>query len=195
MDIGRCMNEALDVYKRNLAQLVVAAFLYQLLSILSLSILTGPLAGGWSLMTINALRRKDKYVDLSDLFRPLANPWRLMGLFYVTLIPIILASLMCLVPGLLLLTIWLFAYFLVVDRDEPVFSSLSVSQALVTRSGLGNYILLVIVVLALCMASSAIPYLGVVIGWFLMPIALLMEASAYLQEVDEKKAFDRDPSM
>ena len=49
MDIGRCMNEALDVYKRNLAQLVVAAFLYQLLSILSLSILTGPLAQ-WHLL-------------------------------------------------------------------------------------------------------------------------------------------------
>ncbi len=187
MDIGRCLNESLEVYKRNLAQLVVAAFLFELLSVLSLSILMGPLAGGWSLMTINALRRKDKYVDLADLFRPLSNPWRLMGLFYVTFFPVMLASLLCLVPGLLLMTIWLFAFYLVVDRDEPLWSSLSVSQELVMRSGLGNYVLLVVVVMAISLSPAGIPYLGVIVGWFLLPIALLMESSAYLQEVDEKR--------
>jgi hypothetical protein len=29
MDIGRCLNEALEVYKKNLAQLVVAAFVFE----------------------------------------------------------------------------------------------------------------------------------------------------------------------
>ena len=56
MDIGRCLNEALDVYKKNLVPLVIAALLLEVLSLLSLSILTGPLTGGWCLMTIKALR-------------------------------------------------------------------------------------------------------------------------------------------
>ena len=60
MDIGRGVNDSVDVYKKNLAQLVVAAFLFDVLSLLSLSILMGPLAGGWCLMTVNALRREDR---------------------------------------------------------------------------------------------------------------------------------------
>ncbi len=85
------------------------------------------------------------------------------------------------------MTIWLFGSFLIIDRKEGVFSSLSISQQLVTRSGIGNYLLLVIIVFAISLAPSAIPLFGFIFGWFLMPIAWLLEASAYLQEVDEKQ--------
>lgn len=50
MDVGRCFNEAIEVYKKNLVPLVLGAFLFEVLSFLSLTILIGPLAGGWSLM-------------------------------------------------------------------------------------------------------------------------------------------------
>ena len=85
----------------------------------------------------------------------------------------------------LLMTIWLFASFLIVDRKEGVFSSLSLSQKLVTHSNFGNYFLLVVILVAISLAPSAVPYVGVVVAWFLMPIAWLLEASAYLQVVDE----------
>jgi uncharacterized membrane protein len=111
----------------------------------------------------------------------------------VTLIPVLLGTILCLVPGLLLMAVWLFASFLVVDRKEGVFSSLSLSQQLVTRSGFGNYLLLVIIVFAISLAPSAIPYVGFILGWFLMPIAWLLEASAYLQEVDEKQPLKPKP--
>ncbi len=187
MDIGRCFNEALEVYKKNLAQLVVGAFLFELLSLLSLTILIGPLAGGWALMTINALRRPDKHVDLADMFRAFNRFFSLLGMFYLTFIPILIGLLLLLVPGLLLMTIWIFSFFLIVDREEGVFSSLSTSHEMVKRSGYGNYVLLVIIVFAISLAPSAIPYVGFILGWFLTPIAWLIEASAYLQEVDEKK--------
>jgi hypothetical protein len=91
------------------------------------------------------------------------------------------------------MTLWLFAFFLIVDREEGVFSSLSLSQQLVTRSGFGNYVLLVVVVSAISIAPCAIPYIGFIFGWFLMPIAWLLEASAYLQEVDEKQPLKPKP--
>ena len=111
----------------------------------------------------------------------------LAGLFYLTLIPIILGVLFCVVPGVLLMTIWIFCFFLVVDRGESVFSSLATSTEMVNRSGLGNYVLLIIIVLAISLAPAAIPYVGIIIGWFVTPIAWLIEAAAYVQEVDEKK--------
>ncbi len=187
MDIGRCFNEALEVYKRNLAQLVVAAFVFDFLSLVSLTILMGPLMGGWCLMTVNAIRRKDKFVDLGDLFRGFGKFFSLFGLLYVGAIPILVGLVLGIVPGVLLMTIWIFCFFLVVDRDEGIFSSLGLSKRIVTASGLGNYLLLVIIVTAISIAPCAIPYVGFIIGWFLMPIAMLVEAAAYVQEVDEKK--------
>ncbi len=185
MDIGRCFNEALEVYKKNLWTLVLGALLLEVLITLSLTILAGPLIGGWSLMTINALRRPDKRVELGDMFGAFNQFLTLAGLFYLTLLPLLLGIILCIIPGLLLMTIWLFASFLIVDRKEGVFSSLSLSQKIVTHSNFGNYLLLVIIVLAISIAPSAIPYVGVVVAWFLMPIAWLLEASAYLQVVDE----------
>lgn len=194
MDIGRCFNEALDVYKKNLWPLVLGAMLFEVLFLLSLTILAGPLIGGWSLMTINALRRKDRRVELGDMFACFNQFFTLSGLFYLTLIATLLGFIVCIVPSLLLMTIWFFASFLIVDRKEGVFSSLSLSQQLVTNSGFGNYFLLVIIVFAISLAPSAIPYAGFILGWFLMPITWLLEASAYLQEVDEKQPLKPKPS-
>lgn len=52
---------------------------------------------------------------------------------------------------------------------------------------------MVIIVFAITLAPSAIPYVGFILGWFLMPIAWLIEASAYLQEVDEKQPLKPKP--
>ena len=187
MDIGRCFNEAFEVYKKNFWQLVLGALLFEVLALVSLTVLIGPLAGGWSLMTINALRRPDKRIELGDMFGAFDRFFPLAGVFYLTFLPILIGTVLCVVPGMLLMTLWLFAFFLIVDREEGVLSSLSISQELVTRGSFGNYVLLVIIVTAISIAPSTIPYVGFILGWFLMPLAWLLESSAYLQEVDEKQ--------
>jgi len=176
----------LEVYKKNLWQLVLGAILFEVLSLLSLTIMIGPLAGGWCLLTINALRRPDKRVELGDMFGVFNQFFPLAGLFYLTFIPILMGIILCVVPGMILMTLWLFTFFLIVDRKEGVFSSLKISQEMVARS-FGNYVVLVIVVTAISLAPSMIPYVGFIFGWFLMPLAWLIEASAYLQEVDGQK--------
>ena len=160
--------------------------MFQVLAMVSLSVLIGPLAGGWCLLTINALRRPDKRVELGDMFAVFNQFFSLAGLFYLTFIPIFIGTLLCVVPGIILMTLWLFTFFLIVDRKVGVFSSFAISQEIVARS-FGNYVILVIIVTAISLAPSMIPYVGFILGWFLMPIAWLIEASAYLQEVDEKK--------
>ena len=85
------------------------------------------------------------------------------------------------------MTIWIFCFFLVVDRDHGVFQSLSGSTSIVRQSGLANYLLLMIIVLALALAPSALPFVGIFLGWFLTPIAILLEAAAYVHETDARK--------
>lgn len=68
MDIGRCVNDAIDVYKKNWLVLVLAALILDVLILVTVLILAGPLSGGVAKMSLNALRREDKSVDLGDLF-------------------------------------------------------------------------------------------------------------------------------
>jgi hypothetical protein len=188
MDIGRCFNDAIAVYKKNWLILVLAAFLYEVLSLVSLLILCGPLTGGAALMTLRAMRREDKWSDMGDLFRPigsLSQFFRLLGLFFLTLIPVLLGLVLCVLPGLALATIWLFPFYLVVDKKFGVFASLGASASIVTRKGAGTNFLLVVLAVALELAPSAIPYIGIVFGWFITPIAWLIVTSAYIQQVDE----------
>jgi len=61
------------------------------------------------------------------------------------------------------------------------------SKRIVASSGFGNYVFLVIIVLAISVAPGVTRYVGFIIRWCVTPIAWLVEAAAYVQEVDEKK--------
>lgn len=187
MDIGRCFNEAFEVYKKNVPVLAVAALLVDVLSVVSLLILVGPMAGGCSLLAVRAIRSKDGQVNLNDLFSGFQKFLPLVGLFFLTLIPIGLGLLLLVIPGVLLMTIWMFSFLLVVDRDEGVMSSLGTSHAMVKRAGFGNCLLLTIVELALQMGPSSIPYVGFLLGWFIVPLGWLLAGSAYLQIIESQK--------
>jgi|CXWL01.1.fsa_nt_gi uncharacterized membrane protein len=187
MDVGRCFRDAFEVYKQNLVVLVVAALLIDVLGLLTLLILLGPLCGGFSLLTVRAVRSKEHRADLNDLFRAFNKFLPLFGLFWLTLVPILLGTALLIVPGVLLMTIWMFSFYLVVDRDEGVFASLGKSQAMVRHVGFGNCLLLTIVDLALHLAPMAIPYVGCIFGWFITPIGWLIVASAYVQVIESQK--------
>lgn len=185
LDIGRCVNDAVEVYKKNWLVLVLAAIIFDVLSLITLLILAGPLSGGYAKMVLNAHRREDRTVDMGDLFRCFDRFGRLVGLFFLTFLAVLLGCALLIIPGIALMTIWLFPVYLVVDRDLRLFESLGVSQNIVSRKGLGGNLLLVIITTIICIVPSFIPYIGFVVAWFVTPIAWLMTASAYIQEVDE----------
>lgn len=185
MDIGRCFNDAMEVYKRNWLILALAALLQEVLSVFSLLILAGPIAGGVALLSLRALRREDKSVQLGDMFACMHKFLPLLGLFWITFIPIILGTILCVVPGLLLGTIWMFTFYLIVDKELYVFDALGASKDVVFWKGFGQNFLIVIITVALGVAPVLIPYVGVIIAWFLAPIGWLVTGSAYIQQVDE----------
>jgi hypothetical protein len=185
LDIGRCFNDAFAIYKENWLVLAAAAALFTLLLFATLGILAGPLSGGICLMLLRAYYRPDKRVEFGDLFSGFSQFGQLAGLFYLTLVPLVLGLLMCFVPFILLATIWLFAGYLIVDRNHGVFQSLGASRQIVSRKGFGANLLLVVIMLLLVLAPSAIPWVGFIVGWFVEPIAWLLVMSAYVQQVRE----------
>jgi hypothetical protein len=192
MDVGQCFRDAFEIYKKNVLVLVVAAVLFEVLGIISLLILVGPLTGGLSLMTLRAVRSPTQQVELAEMFRAFDRFVTLFVLFWITFIPILIGLVLCVVPGVLLSTIWMFCFFWAVDRDEGVFASLRSSKEMVQQAGFSNCLLLTIVEIAL-VSPSAVPAVGSILSWFTAPLAWLIGASAYAQLAGFHKRPEKPP--
>jgi uncharacterized membrane protein len=185
LDVGRCVNDAIALFKQNWLILVVAAVLFDILVLFSLLILAGPLYGGICLMLLRASQRENKRVDLGDMFRCFDRFGRLLGLFFLPVIPLLIGFVLCFLPGLFLATIWMYPFYLVVDKDLGLFESLRVSKEIVMRKGLGINLFVMVICLALLIVPNVIPYLGIILSWIIAPIAWMIETSAYIQQVHE----------
>src|SRR5256885_13749995 len=124
LDIGRCFNDALEVFKKNAHLLILAAILFEMLSLFSLFILCGPLCGGVYLMALAALSHPQKKVDIGLMFRMFGKFGALVGLFFLTLIPTLLGLMFLIVPGVLLMALWIFAFPIIIERNVRVTESL-----------------------------------------------------------------------
>jgi len=185
ISIGRCFDDALAVYQRNFLALFLAAILVDILTALTLLILAGPLFGGVCLMTMRGLR--GERVRLGELFGAFHQFWPLLGLFFLTFIAILAGLVFLIMPGLILATLWLYPFYLVVDKQMGVFESLGESTRLVVNGGFWRHFGLVALGLALAIGPEFIPVVGIVIGLLLSPLGWLIVASAYIQLVDPER--------
>lgn len=188
LDLGRCVNEALAVYHKNGIVLVLAAIILELLSVLSLFILCGPLSGGIWLMTLVALSGTEKKIDIGLMFSMFRRFGPLVGLFFLTTIPILIGLCLLIVPGILLMALWMYAFPLLIDRNMSVTEAMSASWRIVLRNGMGWNLLLAAIVFAFAIVPGFIPWFGWIVGWFLAPVTWLMVSSAYIQQVREREA-------
>jgi len=187
LDIGRCFNDAIAVYTKNMFVLILAAIILEFLSVFSLFILCGPLCGGIWVMTIAALTTPDKKIDIGLMFSMFRRFGPLVGLFFLTAIPTLVATALFIVPGILLMALWMFAFPLLIERNMPITQALTASWRIIMRNGLGWNVLLTAIIFALAIAPGIIPYLGWIVAWFLAPITWLMASSAYIQQVHERE--------
>jgi hypothetical protein len=79
----------------------------------------------------------------------------------------------------------MFPTYLLIDGNMGVIDALRTSWRIVIRRGLWPNLLLAVLLLALHAGPALIPYAGWVAGWFLAPLAWLINTSAYRQEVLE----------
>ena len=182
LDIGKCFTDAWEVYKVNILILILSALIFQVISLFTLLILSGPLFGGYCFMTMNAMRKADKKVELNDMFKMLGKFWPLLGLFFLQGVAIFAGLLLLIVPGILLMALWLYTYFIMVDKNKGVMDSLKASWNLVKCKGLRINLALAIIYLVLSGVSGQIPVVGWLINIILVPFGILLITSAYLQQ-------------
>jgi len=185
LDIGRCFNDAAAVYKVNILMLVLSALLLQVLSILSLLLIflpLGALIGGYNIMVLNAMRRQDKKIEMADMFTMFKRFWPLCGLFFLQTLLVMLGFVLLIIPGLLVSTMWLFTFYIAVDKNMGVKDSLKASWDMVKQKGFWMNFALLIIYMVIVIIPAQIPLIGLILNLFVVPFASLLLASAYIQQ-------------
>lgn len=185
LDLGRCLNDAMEVYRKNVLTFVLAVILFDVLMVFSLLVLAGPLVGGMVLMSLSAMRDPEHKARLGDLFGTFDRFGAFVGLCFLTIIPILLGYLLFIVPGVILSAMWMFAAYLMVDQRMGVIDALRTSWRIVIARGFWINVAAAAVITALFAGPIFIPYVGAIAGWVLAPLAWLINTSAYVQEVKE----------
>ena len=185
VDIGRCFNDAIEVYRVHWLMLFVVSLVMGLLGMVTLSILSGPLTAGFYLICLNLLRGRKNKVDIEDLFSQFSRFLPLAGLFYLQMLIIFGGTLLLIIPGIILSVMLLYAFFIAADLKQGAVDSIKISWKLVATKGIGINFVVYIIFLAILLGSMLIPYLGWILGYFASPFVSLILASAYIQQVDE----------
>jgi uncharacterized membrane protein len=185
VDLTRCLNDAMEVYRKNVLTFVVAVILFDVLMFCSLFVLAGPLVGGMVLMCLTAMRDPEHKARLGDLFGSFHRFGPFVGFFFLTTIPILLGYAILIVPGVILSAMWMFAAYLMVDRQMGVIDALRTSWRIVIARGFWINVAVAAIITALMAGPMLFPYVGAIAAWFLAPLAWLINTSAYIQEVKE----------
>lgn len=185
LDINKCFADALGVYKANILMLLLSVLLFQVISLFTLLILAGPLFGGYCLMTMNAMRREDKKIELNDMFKMFTKFWPLVGLFFLQGLAVFTGLILLIIPGVILMTMWLYTYFIMVDQNKGVIDSLKASWKLVTDKGFWMNLALAVIYILLSGLSGQIPFIGWIVSLFVVPFAILLITSGYLQQASK----------
>ena len=185
LDINKCFADALGVYKANVLMLLLSVLLFQVISLFTLLILAGPLFGGYCLMTMNAMRREDKKIELNDMFKMFTKFWPLVGLFFLQGLAVFTGLILLIIPGVILMTMWLYTYFIMVDQNKGVIDSLKASWKLVVDKGFLMNLALAVIYILLSGLSGQIPFIGWIVSLFVVPFAILLITSGYLQQTSQ----------
>jgi len=187
LDLARATNDALDTYKRHFFTFLMAAIVFDVLSVCSAFILTGPLWGGIVLMCLRVMSDPKAEPRLGDMFGAFHRFWPLLGLFVITTIAVLAGLAVLIVPGLIVAGLWLFPVYLMLDQNMGVMDSLGTSARIVIRRGLWINVAAAFVIMAIAIGPSLLlPYVGPLVSMLVAPLVWLINTSCYIQEVREQ---------
>lgn len=155
----------------------IATILFLYLGVIGLVIvlmpLTALLIGGAYRAAFKQLR--GGRVEFRDLFSARDCYWRLLGAVLLHSFLVLLGSLICVIPGFIVLGLLFFTLPLIVERNMGVLEAMRASRE-VTGTNLLMFTLFAFVVQLIASAGSYACYVGLIVSW---PLMFTMAAVAY----------------
>jgi len=182
MDIGKILRNGWELFIRDIGPLIIGALIAMILSVLSFFILAGPLFGGLYLMVVRRVRegRPAEFGDVFacfDRFSTLFLAWWGAGLL------ILLGLVLLVVPGLLLMTMWVYLLPLIVDKDLGVGEAMSRSRDMVMKGGFFIHFAALLVVGIL--TAVAVSITGGVGNLLTVPFSIAFVVAMYFVSLGE----------
>jgi len=167
--------------------LLLGGLLIQLLNSVTLSILYGPLFGGFMLMAI-LLLRDEKEPAFNDLFNGFKF-FRLLFPYFFVFLAKLIGFMLFVLPGVLFATWWIYVLPLMVDRKIGFGEAMRISSDKVSETGFFMHMVFlllvyVIPVILLQILVSLLPFL-MVLTLLLMPFQVGCMASLYIDQFKE----------
>jgi len=189
MNFQAYLEDTYRIIKAEPVILVLGGLVVQLLTILSMGILAGPLLGGYFLLIICFLRDQRK-PSFNDIFAGLQQFGNLIPYFLVLLL-IFIGFMLLILPGFLFATWWLYVLPLMVDRKMSFSEAMRLSMNKVNDTGFLMHLVFlllisVIPILLLNFLSAMIPFLFV-LKILLPPFQAGCLASLYVDQFGMKE--------
>ncbi len=158
MDFNKIFKYAWDLFVKDIVALLVGGLLAGIIGLVTLGILAGPMYGGLVKMVIRRVREK-RPAEIGDIFSAMDQ----FGVLFLTTlvlgILIILGFVLCIIPGILLSTIWMYVIVFIVDKRLSMGDAMSRSKEMVTSVGFGMHLVMVLI-LGLISGILSITYIG-----------------------------------
>jgi len=173
VDFNKIFKYSWELFVKDIVPLIVGGLIASILGVVTLGILAGPLYGGLVKMIIRRVREK-RPAEIGDVFSAMDQFGTLFITSLVLTILIILGLFLCIIPGILLATIWLYVFIFIVDKKMGMGEAMSASKDLVSRVGLGMH-LVMILVFGVISGLLSLTYIGgIVVYPFILVVVSVM---------------------
>jgi len=195
MNFQAYLEDAWRIIKQEPLVIIGGGFLYQLLFLLTqglVTILAGPLLGGYLLLIILFLRenRKPTFNDLFLGFKQFGN----LILFFIVLLIIFIGFALLIVPGLVFSTWWLYVLPLMADRKISFSEAMRISMNKVNEKGffmhLAFLLLITLVPILLLNVLTAVMPAFIIVSVLLPPFQAGCLASLYIDQFGPEERGD-----
>jgi hypothetical protein len=164
--------------------LIGGGFLIAVLNILSVGILSGPLFGGYFLLIILMLRDRRK-PEFNDLFVGFARLGQLFPFFFLSIL-IIIGFIFLVIPGIIMMTWWLYVLLLMADKELPLGAAMAASRRKVIEKGffmhlVFAFMITIVPALLINAVAAVLPPLKL-LQVLLIPFQSACLASLYLEQ-------------
>ena len=186
MNFQAHLENAFKIMKEEFVVFFLGGLLIQILTTVSLGLLSGPLMGGYLLLLVLWFREGKRPV-FNDLFYGMQRFGELFPLFFLGLL-IFCGFMLFVLPGVLFMTWWIYAVFLMADRNMKLGEAMTASKNRVNERGFFMHLVFlfmitVVPIFLISIASALIPPLAA-LQYFLFPLQSACQASLYLEQVE-----------
>ncbi|MFP4465627.1 MAG: hypothetical protein ACLFP1_01085 [Candidatus Goldiibacteriota bacterium] len=145
MRIKENVNQVFKVMMDQPLVVFVGALIAMVVSAVTFGLITLVMFTGLALVFIKA--KKGEIPTFNDLFAYLGKVWPLVGLWLLMVLGIGAGLIVLIIPGILIMTLWIYAPFYLAFKDAGVMDSLKMSSRTVMAKGFVPHILMVLVLL------------------------------------------------